>query len=130
MSYGAKQYRRSEGGALSPRETEAAAFEFVNRMLVHGGDPSIRMRALAKNQQLWSMLLKDVGNTTNSLPEILKSDLATVGFWAVRASIAAMGDNRTVETLVQINEDMIAGLRAHHAEPTSAPWAGGLALAG
>ena len=130
MSYGAKQYRRSEGGALSPRETEAAAFEFVNRMLAHDGDSSMRMKALAKNQQLWSMLLKDLGNTVNLLPDRLKNDLATVGFWAVRTSIAAMGDDRPVQALVQINEDMIAGLRADQAGPGSAPWVAGLALAG
>ena len=130
MSYGARQYRRSEGGALSPRETEAAAFEFVNRMLAQDSDPSMRMRALAKNQQLWSMLLKDVGNTINLLPDILKADLAAVGFWAIRTSIAAMGDSRPVDALVQINEDMIAGLRANHAGPNAAPWVAGLALAG
>ena len=130
MSYGAKQYRRLEGGALSPRETEAAAFEFVNRMLTQDGDPGMRMRALAKNQQLWSMLLKDVGSTINLLPEILKADLAAVGFWAIRTSIAAMGDDRPIDALVQINEDMIAGLRVNQPRPALAPRSVDLALAG
>ncbi|MGI4745141.1 MAG: flagellar biosynthesis regulator FlaF [Janthinobacterium lividum] len=127
MNYGANQYRRSEGGALSPRETEAAAFAFVNRLLAEDGDPGRRMRALAKNQQLWSMLLKDIGSSNNGLPEILKADLATVGFWAVRTSIAAMGDDRPVTALMQVNDDMIAGLRT--TQENSSPSAGQARLA-
>ena len=92
MSYGANQYRRSEGGALPPRETEAAAFVFVNRLMIQEDDAHVRMAGLVKNQQLWSLLLKDVGNSGNRLPAILKGDLAKLGVWVMRQTIAAMGD--------------------------------------
>jgi flagellar protein FlaF len=130
MRYGANQYRRLEGGALSPRETEAAAFVFVNRMLSENGDGFTRMRALAKNQQLWSMLLKDIGSSSNGLPAVLKADLATVGFWAVRTSIASMGDDRPVTALMQVNEDMIAGLRTAREDSSPLPVHTGLSMAG
>lgn len=120
MSYGAHQYRRSEGSALPPRETEAAAFSFVNRLLVQEGDPDTRMRGLVKNQQLWSMLLKDVGSSSNRLPAMLKSDLSKLGLWVMRHTIAAMGDRQQqVLSLVQVNADMISALQApgqHEAE--------------
>ena len=112
MSYGAHQYRRSEGSALSPRETEAAAFAFVNRLLGQDGSRDARMRGLAKNQQLWSLLLRDIGSSSNGLPEVLKSDLTSLGILTLRETITAMGDGgRSVARLIQVNEDMIEGLR-------------------
>ena len=96
---------------MSPRDTEAAAFAFVNRLLRQTGDQDARMRGLAKNQQLWSLLLRDVGSTMNALPPVLKADLAKVGLYAVRMSIAAMGDQRALTSLIEINDDMIAALR-------------------
>ncbi len=114
MSYGANQYRRSEGSALPPRETEAAAFVFVNRLMIQEDDATVRMAGLVKNQQLWSLLLKDVGNSGNQLPAVLKGDLAELGFWVMRQTIAAMGDpKRRLLPLIEINDDMIAALRAN-----------------
>ena len=131
MNYGAHQYRRSEGSALSPRETEAAAFSFVNRLLAQDGDPDMRMRGLVKNQQLWSLLLKDVGCSSNGLPPVLKSDLAALGMWVMRHSIAAMGDKqRPVASLVQVNDDMIAALRSSGTPGATVPIPGALAMAG
>ena len=132
MSYGAHQYRRSEGTALSPRETEAAAFAFVNRLLGQDDSRDARMRGLVKNQQLWSLLLRDVGSSSNGLPQVLKSDLMSLGFLVMRETIAAMGDSgRSVAGLVQVNDDMIAGLRASPAAPaTAANLRGVLACAG
>ena len=112
MSYGAHQYRRSEGSALSPRETEAAAFAFVNRLLGQGDSREARMRGLVKNQQLWSLLLRDVGSSSNTLPEVLKSDVTSLGLMVIRDTIAAMGSpDRPVTRLIQVNEDMIEALR-------------------
>ncbi len=71
------------------------------------------MRALAKNQQLWSLLLRDVGSSSNDLPQVLKSDLMSLGFLTLRETITAMGDGgRSVAGLIQVNEDMIEGLRS------------------
>ena len=114
MSYGANQYRRSESSALPPRETEAAAFVFVNRLMIQEDNASVRMTGLVKNQQLWSLLLKDVGNSGNQLPAVLKGDLAQLGFWVMRQTITAMGDRRRrLLPLIEVNDDMIAALRAN-----------------
>ena len=124
MTYGANQYRRSEGGALPPRETEAAAFVFVNRLMIQEDAADGRMAGLVKNQQLWSLLLKDVGNSNNRLPDILKGDLARLGVWMMRQTIAAMGDRqRRLLPLIEVNDDMIAALRANSSltGPLAAP---------
>ena len=71
------------------------------------------MRGLAKNQQLWSLLLRDIGSSSNGLPQVLKSDLMSLGFLTLRETIAAMGDGgRSIAGLIQVNEDMIEGLRS------------------
>ena len=114
MSYGANQYRRQEGGALPPRETEAAAFVFVNRLMIQEDDADVRMSGLVKNQQLWSLLLKDIGTSNNRLPAVLKGDLSRLGLWVMRHTIAAMGDRqRRLLPLIEVNDDMIAALRAN-----------------
>ena len=71
------------------------------------------MRGLVKNQQLWSLLLRDIGSSNNGLPQVLKSDLTSLGLLALRETITAMGDGgRSVAGLIQVNEDMIEGLRS------------------
>ncbi len=131
MNYGANQYRRSEGGALPPRETEAAAFVFVNRLMIQEDNADVRMAGLVKNQQLWSLLLKDVGNSGNRLPAVLKDDLARLGFWMMRQTIAAMGDRqRRLLPLIEVNDDMIAALRANSSITGPLAHAGFVALAG
>lgn len=130
MSYGANQYRRSAGPVLSARETEAAAFVFVNRLLEQASDSGDRIKALAKNQELWSMLMKDIGSSNNALPEILKKDLATVGLLAIRTSIAAMSDTRSLTSLMELNRDMIEGLRTIAEPHPVTSRSGSLAYAG
>jgi len=115
MSYAVNQYRRAAGATLSPREAEAAAFVLVDRMLEAAElDAGQRTSALGRNHELWSMLMKDVGMDGNRLPPILKQDLLFLGVWSMRYSIAAMGDDRELEPLRAINQDMIAALRAEH----------------
>ncbi len=78
------------------------------------------MRGLVKNQQLWSLLLRDVGSSSNGLPQVLKSDLMSIGFLVMRETIAAMGDSgRSVAGLIQVNDDMIGGLRAALPSPVA-----------
>ena len=103
---------------MSPRETEAAAFAFVNRLLVQADNRESRMRGLVKNQQLWSLLLRDVGSSSNNLPTVLKSDVTSLGLMVIRNTIAAMGDaDGSLTHLIQVNEDMIEALRT----PVPAP---------
>ena len=87
------------------------------------------MRGLGKNQQLWSLLLRDVGSSSNALPPVLKSDVMSLGFLIMRETIAAMGDNsQSVARLIQVNDDMIEGLRGSPASSaTAAPLPGVLA---
>ena len=116
MNYGQAEYGRKTAGSLEPREVEAAAFVFVNRLLQEAGTASERIKALHRNHKLWSLLVTDVGLTGNGLPPILKKDLVSVGAWSMSYSIAAMSQDRPIQPLVDINNDMVEALR-----PTAAP---------
>ena len=111
MSYGSTQYDRNAAKSITPRDLEAAAFAFVNRLLETGSDGHERTVALARNHRLWSLLLTDIGLASNALPPILKQDLASVGSWSMSYSIVAMGRDLPLTPLIDINHDMIEALR-------------------
>ena len=104
-------YDRSVGQSLAPRDVEAAAFIFVNRMLQQAQGTRDRITALDRNHRLWSLLLTDVGLTSNRLPPILKKDLVTIGAWSMSFSIAAMSSDVSVKPLIAVNADMVEALR-------------------
>lgn len=111
MSYGSTQYDRSAGKSLAPRDVEAAAFAFVNRLLESGTEGQERIVALGRNHRLWSLLLTDIGLSSNNLPPILKKDLVSVGSWSMSYSIIAMGRDLSLQPLIDINRDMIDALK-------------------
>ncbi len=119
MSYGSTQYDRSAEKALAPRDVEAAAFAFVNDLLENAREAQARVAALARNHRLWSLLLTDVGMSSNGLPPILKKDLVSVGSWSMSYSIAAMGRDLPVGPLIDVNRDMMEALRLNSISDTA-----------
>jgi len=111
MSYGSTQYDRQADRALPPRDVEAAAFAFVNRSLESAESSADRIAALARNHRLWSLLITDIGLSSNALPPILKKDLVSIGSWSMAYSIAAMGRDLPLKPLLDINIDMIEALK-------------------
>lgn len=107
-----QSYGNSLAGGLNPRDVEAAAFVFVNRALESAEDDRARITALGRNQKLWSLLLKDLALSSNALPPALKDDLVRLGSWAMRYSLNAIGEGLPVQPLLDVNRDMIEGLRA------------------
>lgn len=111
MSYGSSQYDRQAKRSLPPRDVEAAAFAFVNRSLEGAAGSADRIAALARNHRLWSLLITDVGLSSNTLPPILKKDLVSIGSWSMAYSIAAMGRDLPLRPLLDVNADMIEALK-------------------
>ncbi len=104
------QYNRGAETAISPRDLEAAAFVFVNRFLEEAKDNHERTVALGRNHRLWTLLLTDIGLSSNALPPILKKDLISIGSWSMSYSIVAMGRSIPMQPLIDINRDMIEAL--------------------
>ncbi len=118
MSYGSTQYGRGAEKAIPPRDLEAAAFAFVNRSLEDASSNEERVKALGRNHRLWSLLLTDIGLSSNTLPPILKQDLVSIGSWSMSYSIIAMGRDIPLQPLLDINHDMIDALKLNPAQAT------------
>jgi flagellar protein FlaF len=115
MHPGMRRYQRPELAAASPRESEAVAFGLANAQLIRAmapdSPPRLRIDALSKNHQMWSLICKDVTLDANGLPGELKQSIAGLARWAMAYSTAAMERELPLQPLIRVNQDMIDGLR-------------------
>ncbi len=88
-----------------------AAFAAINIRLSTASNEIDRVKALSRNHELWSMQLKDIALSSNPLPPVLKKDLTELGFFSMRYSTLAISRSLPVQPLVEINDQMIEGLR-------------------
>ncbi len=120
MQRTASYFRTPQIGAATPRETEILAFGLCNDRLTRATTPRERIEALGKTQQLWSLLVNDLGAEGNRLPDVLKQDLLRLGFWAMDYATRATLQNLPLEPLIELHRDMIEGLRAQAQPPPPA----------
>lgn len=102
-------------GGASPRETEILAFGLCNARLGRATDPVARIEALNKTHQLWSLLVRDLAGEGNGLPGPVRQQLIELGFWAMHYSLTAMGRSLSLQPLIDVNQNIIDGLRAQGA---------------
>ena len=112
MQRTASYFSTPQIGGASPREAEILAFGLCNDRLTNAATPRERVAALGKTQQLWSLLVKDLGTAENRLPEDLKQNLIGLGFWAMNYATRAMLQDLSLQPLLELHRDMIAGLKA------------------
>lgn len=98
-------------GGATPRETEILAFGLCNARLRTAVDAGSRIDALNKTHQLWSLLVRDLAGNANKLPPNLKKQLVDIGFWAMSFSVSAMGREISLQPLIEVNQNIIDGLR-------------------
>ena len=107
-------------GGATPRETEMLAFGLCNARLRSALDVASRIDALNKTHQLWSLLVRDLAGSANRLPSELKKQLIDIGFWAMSFSVSAMGREVSLQPLIEVNQNMIDGLKMQQKEQLSA----------
>lgn len=118
---GAARYRQASRQALPARETEIAAFGAVNRMLEAARDEPDRIRALGKNHDLWSLLVKDLALDGNGLPEPIKAQLLSLGIWSMRYSTMAILKSLPIDPLLEVNRNIAEGLALQASNTATAP---------
>ena len=110
---GAQRYAATQDATATPREIEIRAFRTLNGMLAaSGAGTAARAAALHKTHRLWSILLGDLLDARNPLPPALKGQLVSLGLWAQRESMARLSDDRALDALIALHNDMIEGLEA------------------
>lgn len=67
--------------------------------------------ALVDNAKLWSILLVDMLNPENELPQSLKNSLISLAEFTQKHTLKVLAGEADHSVLVDINESIIAGLR-------------------
>ncbi len=119
MRKGAARYFEHSRSSINPQETEVALFSLVNRELAAARTPAQRIRAIGRNHDLWSTMLKDLSQSGNRLPEPLKQQLIDLAIWSMRYSILATLKNLAVQPLLDVNTNILEGLQAQTLKHTS-----------
>jgi flagellar biosynthesis regulator FlaF len=112
MSYAA--YAKVQNAIETPRDLEIRAISHITHQLVAvnmpEADPLDRTRALNGNIRLWSMLVEDLSDAGNALPDPVKGSYISLGLFAHRASIAALTEAADLAPLIRINVDVLEAL--------------------
>ncbi|GBR07192.1 flagellar biosynthesis regulator FlaF [Acetobacter oeni] len=116
MKYGIQRYNMGLTNSMSPRQIEAMAFSQAITMLQSARTQKDRIHALSMNQKLWSAVLREVGVENNGMPPVLRHDLLKLSVWATRYCVRAMLHKISLKPLIDINRDMLDGLREGAAE--------------
>jgi flagellar biosynthesis activator protein FlaF len=112
MSYAA--YASAQTAAETPRDLEFRAISHITRNLMEANKPGTapldRTRALNGNMRLWSLLMQDLSNPANKLPEPLKARYISIGLFARRTSFKALRDKSDLSLLIRLNTDVLDAL--------------------
>ncbi|MFN4127180.1 flagellar biosynthesis regulator FlaF [Pannonibacter indicus] len=116
----AQAYQKTSQVAVSPRELEATLLmkaaarlqlikdEWESSSLAEIDD------ALTYNRKLWTILVTSVTNPENPLPDQIKSNIASLGVFIFKHTMALLADPHPdkLNTLISINRSIAEGLRA------------------
>lgn len=112
MSYAA--YAGAQNAGESPRDLEIRAISHITRQLIEankpGAEPMARLRALNGNIRLWSLLMQDLSNPANSLPDDLKARYISLGLFARRISLSGLSSASDLSPLIRLNTDVLDAL--------------------
>lgn len=99
------------------REREREAFDRAIGLLrsaearaPHAGPA--RAEAVGYVQDLWNVLISDLLDPENGLPEGLRADLVSIGIWTMReAGEVLSAPERSLSALIEVNASIRDGLR-------------------
>lgn len=112
-------YQQVGRQTVSPRTLEANLLSRAAAQLQRVRDDWDNSRgelgsALLFNRKLWNVFLTSVTGPESQLPDALRSNIANLGLFVMKQTIAAQDDPepRKLDVLITINRELAAGLRA------------------
>lgn len=105
--------------AKSPREVEYELFARVTRALqasIGPAKPQGGIQAIVDNNHLWTELAADLASPGNELPDDLKGQLLGLAMFSIRHGNRVLAGGGEVSTLIDINLNIMKGLRGRGAE--------------
>ncbi|MCR9214348.1 MAG: flagellar biosynthesis regulator FlaF [Proteobacteria bacterium] len=106
-------YQKANQNTENPKQREYRAFAMLTRAMeeAEADDQMAKVRAVAKNQQLWLTLQKDLISEENGLPKELKGQLLSIALWVARYSGPAMRGEAELAPLITVNKQIMEGLK-------------------
>jgi flagellar biosynthesis activator protein FlaF len=112
--------RTTDLGGASAQEAEILAFGLCNNRMQRAADAKARIDALHQNHLLWSALVRDLAAEGNALPADLKRQLIELGMWSMRYGTQATVQNLPLTPLIEVNRNLMDGLKAQVAAQPAA----------
>ncbi|WP_353475744.1 flagellar biosynthesis regulator FlaF (plasmid) [Salipiger sp. H15] len=127
-------YKRTIRESESPRQIEARVFaRITGAMRQHSEawaaspEKSARLAvlsgglrdALTQNRRLWEQLRNDLASERNALPPALRANLLSIALWVDRTSTAVIGGGPGLPALIDVNQNILAGLAAARPAPSA-----------
>ncbi|MDA7964569.1 flagellar biosynthesis regulator FlaF [Ruegeria sp.] len=111
-----RAYAQTAAPTRTPRDTEYEAISKITRRLKAAAarkstDFAAFVQALHENRRLWSVLATGVTDSDNALPNELRARIFYLAEFTELHSSQVLGNNATVEPLLDINTAVLRGLR-------------------
>ena len=118
MHHAARLYKTVSEKIASPRATEADLLVQAALRLQKVCDNwaanniSELDEALRYNRMLWSIFISTVTKTENPLPQAIKQNVANLGIFVLKHSLAILVEPKPekISVLIDINRNLVAGL--------------------
>ncbi|WP_281300183.1 MULTISPECIES: flagellar biosynthesis regulator FlaF [unclassified Iodidimonas] len=116
---GASAYKQTIRETENPRSIERRVFKSVTaslEKLAHEKPPfkpdimRARNDALARNSQLWGVVLFEVSDQENALPMALRAQLINMALYVDRTTPDVVAGKRPMGSLIDLNQSIIRGL--------------------
>lgn len=106
-------YQQANLQSEDPKQTEYRIFALFTRALEEAEQksPQAVVKAVADNRQLWITLQMDLADDGNSLPVEVKAQLLSLAIWVNRYSPDAMKGKAPLTPLINVNKNIMEGLR-------------------
>ena len=111
-------YNTNQRASETPRQTEYRLFAEITRELIQakerhekGERDSFVLNAVNRNVELWNVLMIDLVQPENQLPEALRAQLVSIALWVDRHSIAFRHGKAKLDALIEVNRSIMGGLQ-------------------
>jgi flagellar protein FlaF len=118
----------TQSAATDPRDIEYRLLAQVTAAMIKAretadSDFKAVVEAVSWNRDVWAALRQDLMADTNALPKDLRASLVSVSLWIERETSAVMNKEGDIDAMIDINRNIMAGLKPEHAHedaPTQA----------
>ena len=124
MSYnGYAVYKTVQNKTDDPRDVEYRLLAQVTASLMRARDNPKeihdKVKAILWNRDVWSALRVDLSDENNQLPKQLRASLISVSLWIEKETQALLNGNGDMDAVIDINRNIMAGLKPHDGNNTS-----------